>query len=221
MLFKIKKDVPLLELNPEMAVIEEFAKLTDKQMMVVMLVADYKSPLRSLPDRTRREKACLTAGYGMEDDRPNKNVRDIVHGKVHRIEEALAKYKELQYDETREAIEAIDAQINEAIQMMKMDKMELCRVEKVTTRPDGEQIKTSYIDGIQAVKLAAEASKLGIRIKELKETRDTLLATTPKEETQLDIITYTSADLDFEEDDNMSTLDLFNQTLIDNGNKTK
>jgi hypothetical protein len=119
------------------------------------------------------------------------------------------------------AIEAIDAQINEAIQMMKMDKMELCRVEKVTTRPDGEQIKTSYIDGIQAVKLAAEASKLGIRIKELKETRDTLLATTPKEETQLDIITYTSADLDFEEDDNMSTLDLFNQTLIDNGNKTK
>ena len=212
MLFKIKKDVPLFELNPEMAVVEEFAKLTEKQMMVVMLVADYKSPLRSLPERTRREKACITSGYTAEEDRLARNAREVVYGKVKSIEKAIEKYKEIQYDETKESIEAIDKQIDEAIQVMKMDKIEMCRVEKVTTRPDGEQIKTSYIDGIQAVKLIAEAAKLGAKIKELREARIALLETTPKEESTLDITTHTSADLDdYDDEDGMSTLDMVNQ----------
>jgi DNA-binding FrmR family transcriptional regulator len=160
----------------------------------------------------------MTAGYTGEDDRLARNAREIVYGRVKSIENAIAKYKELQYDEVRESIEAIDAQINEAIQVMKMDKIEMCRVEKVTTRPDGEQIKTSYVDGIQAVKLIAEAAKLGVKIKELRDAKLSLLATTPEEESTLDITTNTASDLDNIDDEGMSTLDMVNQKQFSDDN---
>ena len=186
------------------------------QMTVVCLVADHGSPLRTLPDRERREKACEIAGYKFEEGtgRLAKNARDIVYGKIKVVEVAIAKYREIQYDETRDMLEAIDAQIQEAISMMKMDKFEACTVKKTRILGNGDQTVEEYVDNIQAVKLAESAMKLGGRLSELKEQKETLLSTI-KNETQIEITTYTSSDIDGASlTEGQSVLDTFMQNKI-------
>jgi hypothetical protein len=210
MLFKLRHDEDIFALNPELAAIKEFEQLTPVQMTAVALIADYGSPLRSLPDKDRRAKAAEIAGYGMEGTRLNRNGRSIVYGEVASVERAIKKYREIQYDEDKAMLEAIESQIQEAMELMAMDKKEACRISKVTTKKDGTSTSEEYIDSVAAVKLASEAIKLGTRLHELKETKAKLLAIINKDETQLGITTYTSADISLDETaEDKSTLDLF------------
>lgn len=106
MLYKIVADKDCFELNPELYAIPEFGKLTDKQFRVVALVADRRSPLRTLPERQRREKACLIAGYLMDGTRLAKNARDVVARQVESIERAIIKYREYQFDEQQDSYDS-------------------------------------------------------------------------------------------------------------------
>lgn len=111
MLYKLVDGKDCFELNPELQAIPEFAKLTDRQFRVVSLVADKKSPLRTLPEKQRREKACLIAGYGMEGNRPDKNSRTIIAGGVESIEKAIEKYQEYQFDENQDTLNSTNTLI--------------------------------------------------------------------------------------------------------------
>lgn len=223
MLFKINESLKeaegreFFEMNEGAQAIAEFNSRSSRQMFFVCLVADrdFDSPLRTLPEPQRRLKAAEIVGYPTEDGkRLDKNGRNIVNGKVQGVEEAIAKYREIQYDPDKAEIDAIDAQIQEAITMMTADKMLLCTKEIVKSNDKTkESTKTTYVDAEAAFKLADTAMKLGARLVELKKAKNDLLALIPKGDTVLpEVITYTANDLDMEEmssDGTQSTIDAF------------
>lgn len=119
MLFKVDATKDVFELNPELKAIEEFGRLTDRQMKYVILATDYKSPFRKLSIEERRSQAALAAGYKLEGSgkRLDTNARNLVDGKVGNVEAAIKRYRELQKDEDYEtllSLSALIAQIREA-----------------------------------------------------------------------------------------------------------
>jgi len=206
MLFKLIHDKDTHELNPGAQAIKELAELTNGQFFFVCLVADtdYDNPLRTLPEKARREKAARIAGYtGVEKDgRPDKNVRNLINGKVEAVEKAITWYREHQFDEDKAALAAINRQITEAREMMEMDKM-----------------KMANKDPELAFKLTEKAMKFGAGINALYAERKELEQRIKlKEPVQMNIITNTSADLAGvpeldEEGEEMSTIDRVNAKL--------
>lgn len=212
MLFKLIEGQDFFELNPEARAIKEFSERTSQQMWVVSLVADYESPLRQKSEKDRREIAVGIAGYKKEADgkRFDKNARNIIEGKVPTVELAIAKYRELQYDEDQEMLQAVNSQIQEAMSIMTMDKEEACVVKNEKVAKDGSKSTEEYVDQVQRVKLVKEAINLGKGLAELKKTKQDLIAIiAAKGDTRLDITTYTSADLPLDDDSGLNTLELF------------
>lgn len=118
MLFKITKE-DIFKDNPELNSIEAFSKCTDRQLKYVFYVYDYKSPLRTMETEARKEKAARLAGYKLEKDntRLDKNGRSIVGGTVRSVNEAIKEFREIQRDVDREALLAIENQIEEVIKI--------------------------------------------------------------------------------------------------------
>jgi len=206
MLFKLIHDKDIHELNPGARAIKELTDLTSSQFFFVCLVADtdYDNPLRTLPDKIKREKAARIAGYlGTEaDGRPDRNVRNLINGKVDNVEKAINWYREHQFDEDKAALAAINRQITEAREMMEMDKM-----------------KMANKDPELAFKLTEKAMKFGAGINALYVVRKDLeQRIKSKEPIQMNITTNTSADLvgvpdTDEEGEEMSTIDRVNAKL--------
>lgn len=228
MLFRVKSELKnsaidgreFFDLNPGAEAIEEFNRCTSRQMFFVCLVADrdQDSPLRTLPELERRTKAAEIAGWPLEDGkRLDKNGRNLVAGKVESVETAIAKYRELQYDENEDMLQAVNAQIQEAIYMMKANKEELCTVvsKKTYKSKDGSPStveETKRVDGKMLVQMIKDSMKLGAELAELKQTREKLIAMIPKTNTVMsDLTTYTSNDFKPEElgDTEQSTVDIF------------
>lgn len=118
MLFRVEASKDTFELNPSLKAIPEFERLTERQMTYVILVTDYKSPLRKLTPEERKEQAALIAGYKMDKEgkRLDTNARNLVQGKIKSVEEAVDRYKLLQKDEDYETLLALNtliAQIRE------------------------------------------------------------------------------------------------------------
>jgi hypothetical protein len=174
MLYKIIHDKDTFELNPEIKAIAEFADLTDRQFRFVALVADRRTPLRSLPDKQRREKATMICGYGMEGNRPDKNARTLIAGQLEKVEKAILKYRELQWDEHQDTLDTVNAQIDEIKEYLKSDKK--------NTRDYGKALE--------------QATKLGSKLPELVEAKqklESLLNITVEQKPE--ITTYSSLDL--------------------------
>lgn len=115
MIFKVKAGKDIFELNPELLAIEQFERLTPKQMTYVALSTDYKSPFRKLPTSERKLQAALTAGYKMDKDhkRGDTNTRNLCDGKVGSVEAAIEKYKTLQVNDDYEALLSISQLIRD------------------------------------------------------------------------------------------------------------
>lgn len=225
MLFRVKSELKdavgreFFDLNPGAEAIEEFNRCTSRQMFFVCLVADRDpdSPLRTQPELKRRTMAASIAGWPLEDGkRLDKNGRNLVAGKVESVEVAIAKYKELQYDENEDMLMAVDAQIQEAIYLMKSNKEEMCTVVTKRTHKvkEGESsvTETTSLDGKMLVQMIKDSMKLGAGLAELKETREKLVAMLPKTNNVLnDLTTFTSNDFTPEELSNteQSTIDTF------------
>ena len=122
-----------LRLIPEFAALEEDARVGDKWMRYVMLVADYKSPLKQHPITKRKELAILSAGGKIQNrnhETLDLRAREIVEGKNPKVEAALAKYLEIQHDEDRDMLEII----NKQIELIKKTIM------SSTTKVDGKDV---------------------------------------------------------------------------------
>jgi hypothetical protein len=131
MLFKISKK-PLIEENPELKAIPEFADLSDRQLRYIFLVYDYKTPLRQMPLEKRKEEAAKTVGYKYEADgkRLDRNARNLIAGKVVSVENAIIKFLNIQRDEDRESLMAIDSQITQIKDFIKKPGKEAGELEK-------------------------------------------------------------------------------------------
>ena len=174
MLYKIRDQVPVAEDNPEILAIPEFAKLTDRQLRFVCLVADRRSPLRTLPEKDRREKAARICGWPTEGSRLDRNGREVVAGGVANIEKAIEKYLEYQYDEHQADYDAIVKQIQEIRDYLKSDKED--------TKDKGKALE--------------QAAKLGERLPSLIEAKQKLESLLQVSiDNKPEITTFTSADL--------------------------
>jgi hypothetical protein len=205
-------------MNPGAQAIEEFNNCTSRQMFFVGLVADrdYDSPLRTLPEKTRRERAVIVSGYPMEGDRPDKNARNLINRKVEAVEKAIFKYREMQYDEDKAMLEAINMQIQETLDAMSLDKREAAKVVKIKTeKKSGDTEKIEFVDAklLQALRLGA--TKLGAELPALRAAKKKLQETVNSASPISNIITYSSSDLPDEplsnEGEIGSTLDRFNE----------
>jgi len=120
MLFRIEKRKSVWESNPELRLIKEFKEIEetskdDKKIRFVMLVADYKSPLRQHPEKKRRELAALQAGYTVQDNSHTTidfRGKKLMDGKDPLIEAAIERYKTIQYNEHMDGLEIIQKQID-------------------------------------------------------------------------------------------------------------
>lgn len=113
MLYKVEHGKDVFELNPELKAVEEYARLTSRQMVYVILSTDYKGPFRRLSAEKRKIQAAVTAGYKYEKDgkRLDANGRSLVEGKVGNVEAAIKKYMESREDEDYEALLSISTLI--------------------------------------------------------------------------------------------------------------
>lgn len=208
MLYKIRDGVSVYEDNPELWAIPEFANLynntpvakdedRDRRMRYVILYADRKSPLKTLPDKQRKEKAAIISGYKMEGDRPNRNARDIINGQVEAVEKAIAMYKELQYDENQDAL---DSKTN-------LIQSNLDFINSVNNRTEKEKKDKQYGKDLEL------ANKLGKQLPELYKSKIELeQLLNVSQENKPEVTTFTSLDITEEaanEDENMSTTDLY------------
>lgn len=208
MLFKLVHGVDPFELNPGALALEAYKTLTASQFIFTCLVADsdHDNPLRLLPERQRREKAAKVAGYGYEagGKRFDRNARDIINGKIERVEKAIVEYHANQYDADKANLEAVLRQIEEARLLAKEDRVALAK---------------RLGDPELAYKLAERAIKLTNALPGLIETRDTLIKLIKeKEPVQMNILTGTAADLagipeEDGEGEEMSTIDRYTSKL--------
>lgn len=191
----------IFELNPGLRAIEAYGVLTSQQMYFVCLVADtdYDNPVRTLPERKRREIAAKAAGYKMESDgkRFDKNARNLIDGKVESVEKGIATYRENQYDPDQANLQAVDKQIQEVRDFLMSDKTK-----------DSKDDPKLYADLIE------KGLKLGQQLPKLVETKKELLGLiNAKNPVKTNITTFTSVDLpQIEEesgsDEPMSTIDM-------------
>lgn len=202
MRFRLKSGVDPFELNPGARAIKEFDDLTPMQFFFVCLVADVDldNPLYSLPDKDRRVKATQIAGYGMEGTRPDKNARTLISGKVADVEAAILKHRELQPDDDKQALAAVEKQLYEARAFLEMDKQ-----------------KASGGDGKVHAKLIQDSIKIAQELPKLLQVKQGLVKVImAKDSVQLGVQTYTAADITEQEasqmedgDEPMSTIDVF------------
>ncbi len=198
--YKLKSGEDPFELNPGLLAIEEFKNLTPTQMFFVCLIADqeWDNPLKTMPERQRRERAAMIVGYPMEPGgkRFDKNGRNMINGKVETVEKAIEVYRKNHFDEDEANLAAVDHQIQEARELMMLDK----------TKEAAGDAKLKY-------DLAEKAIKLGQGITKLIENRAEIKAMIQaKKPVKLEITTHTAADLmddndEMEGDEEMSTID--------------
>src|SRR5690606_23221088 len=158
--------------------IPEFKDRSSNQMIFISLVADRESPLRTIPEDKRRVKAAEIAGYvGREKDgRYDKNHRNLVEGKVEFVEKAIAKYRELQYDEDQEMLDGINRQIQEIMYLQKINKEEFCMRKKVKVFKDGSKEEEKSIDTKQLTQMVKDVSDMVKNLPELRQAKKDLLA---------------------------------------------
>ncbi len=115
MLFKVIAGKDVFELNPELRAIEEFNRLTSRQMVYVILSTDYLGPFRKRSTDDRRYQAAVAAGYKFEKDttKLDNNGRNLIQGKVGSVQAAVNKYQEIQKDEDRETLLSVSLLISQ------------------------------------------------------------------------------------------------------------
>ena len=118
MLYKITEK-PLEKENPELLVIPEFEKVQDKVLKWIFLVYDYEGPYRKLPIKQRRELAADKHLFSETKGRKfDKWVEEMLLGNVPEVNNAIAMFKELQYDDDRETLNAITLAIRDLRDML-------------------------------------------------------------------------------------------------------
>ncbi len=132
MLFKVIAGKDTFELNPQLKAIEEFERLTDRQMTYVILATDYKSPFKKLSADERKFQAALSAGYKLDHTgkRLDTNGRNLVQGKVGTVVAAINKYNDLQKDDDYETLLSVTLLISQIRELNNRPDKTVAELEK-------------------------------------------------------------------------------------------
>jgi hypothetical protein len=194
MLYKVRNDHDVFEDNPELHAIPEFSKLSDRQMKLVILYSDLGSPLSTLSDKDRREQCWKVVGGPFEANRPDRNGRNFISKEVKSVEDAIIRYRELQYDEDRDTLDTTIALIQTNKNYIK------------SINEEKDQTKKDYGKDLE------RANKLAKELPELLETRNKIRDLLGVRQTKpVEIETGTVADISqelLEGDEPLSTLDM-------------
>jgi hypothetical protein len=212
MLYKIIHDQNVFDLNPEIHAIPEFSKLLtttanvkeedrDRRMKFTILVADRRSPLRTLPDKERREKAAKIVGCKMEGNRLDRNARDWVDGNNESIEKAILKYRELQKDENAVALDSKEALIQSNLDF----------INDINKRTPEQKKDKQYGKDLEL------ANKLAKQLPELYEAKQKLEEVLGKtSENKPELTTYTNLDIPDTVEEGSESLSLIDQFHLQN-----
>ena len=111
--FKIS-DKKFFEDNPEAKVFPEFQNLTDEQMKYIALMYSYRSPIKNMEFEKKQKEAIRLAKFvPTPTGRPSKWESDVVEVRADYIKIAMAKFKELQFDEDKEDFDAYCEQLED------------------------------------------------------------------------------------------------------------
>lgn len=115
MLFKVIANKDIFELNPQLKAVEEFERLTARQMTYVVLSTDYKSPFKRLSSDEKKLQAAISAGYKLDADgkRLDTNGRNLTAGKVGSVQAAVNRYNALQKDDDYETLLSVTLLISQ------------------------------------------------------------------------------------------------------------
>lgn len=121
MIFKVEKGKDFFEINPEVKSLEKMPECTSRDLSWICLTFDYQTPLRNIPMDQRKEVAAKMVGFRVEKDtdRLDKNARNVINGKIPRVNEAVDEFMKIQYDEEQELLIGYKEQISQAIDLMK------------------------------------------------------------------------------------------------------
>lgn len=114
MTYKIT-DNDIFEDNPVLKSNEKYNTCTSRELKYVFLTFDYDSPYRKLSLPERKLKALIHAKFKMESNgrRPDRMAREVMNGKVERVQIAIKEFLSTQKDEERELANAINQQLEE------------------------------------------------------------------------------------------------------------
>jgi hypothetical protein len=114
MIFKVSKN-DFFEDNPSAKAVEAFVACSSREMKYICLVYDYESPYRKLSISERKLKAVFEADFRIEKEgkRPDKYAREMMNGKVSKVQTAIKAFMALQPDKEKELAKAIDTQLDE------------------------------------------------------------------------------------------------------------
>jgi hypothetical protein len=105
-----KKNKQLL--HPEvLKLVDSFEALNEKEMLFVVLFADYSSPFKQFPEHERKRKAMWEAF----DDNENK----LIESK--RIQDAIQDYISLQYNPKIEVARKYQQKIDKLLELLEVD----------------------------------------------------------------------------------------------------
>lgn len=134
MLVKINQKDSVFKLNPELRSVPEFDCLTEKQMRVIALVFDYKSPFRQKTQTDRWKLAFLAAGYAPEETKDkvfSMRCREMMDGKHPKVNAAIKKYLSIQRDEDMELLNDLQTHLENIKSMMRKGREDPAELDKI------------------------------------------------------------------------------------------
>lgn len=147
--------------NPWAKGIKEFSTLSSMEMKYIALVYDIQSPLVKgrLPINDRKIKAIDIAGFEpTPKGRPSKIVSDLMDVRTTAIANAIKRYKEIQFDEDMDTLEAYSEQLQEFKELLRKKGKEDKELDRAL------KIMKEYPGLVELKKTLAE--KLSIKIEE-------------------------------------------------------
>lgn len=147
--------------NPWAKGVKEFNSLSSMEMKYIALVYDIQSPLvrGRLPLNERKLKAIDIAGFEpTPKGRPSKQVSDLMEVRTTEIAKAINKYKEIQFDEDLDTLEAYSDQLQEFKELLRKKGKEDKELDRAL------KIMKEYPGLVDLKKTLAE--KLSIKIEE-------------------------------------------------------
>ncbi len=115
MIFKVTKN-DFFEDNPSAKAVEAFVVCSSREMKYICLVYDYESPYHKIPMQERKLKAVYESDFRMEtgkQNRPDKYAREMMNGKISKVQAAIREFMTLQPDKEKELAKALDSQLEE------------------------------------------------------------------------------------------------------------
>jgi hypothetical protein len=147
--------------NPWAKGVKEFNELDSLSMKYIALVYDIQSPLvrGRLPIEERKRQAISIAGFEpTPKGRPSKQVLDLTDVRTQAVANAIKKYKEIQFDDDLDTLEAYSEQLTEFKEILRKKGKEDKDLDRAL------KIMKEYPNLVELKKILAE--KLSIKIEE-------------------------------------------------------